>query len=156
MNDQENVTNDTFYAHVFWLDEWFTPAKHDILHITDQAHHMIFNELTTLHWKEPDIIAQLNVLQERFGAKVIEVIAMVVAENSRRDWAEIARHEKSHTIDDLIRLLWGPGREKGCEFTMYPHENGVQMRCTRCPYVELGKKINGTKWLYYLVCMADP
>jgi hypothetical protein len=117
MNDQENATNDAFYAHVFWLDEWFTPDKHDILHFADQNQHAIFDELTILHWQGSDVIAQLNALQERLGAKVIEVIEMVVAENARRDWTEIARRETSHTIDDLIRLLWEPGRERGCEYT---------------------------------------
>ena len=115
MNDQGNTANDAFHEHVFWLDEWFTHDKDDILHFTGQDQRTIFDELTQLGWKEPDVIAQLDALQERFGARLIEVIAMVVAENTRRDWAEIARRETSHTIDDLIRLLWEPGREKGCE-----------------------------------------
>jgi predicted ArsR family transcriptional regulator len=155
MKNQENSADDIFHKHVSWLDEWFKYDKQDILHFTTHDQQVIFDELST-HWKEPGILARLNVLQERFGTKVIEVIEMVVAENIRREWAEIARKKNSHTIDDLIRLLWEPLREQGFEFSMEKQDNGVQMRCTRCPHVDLGKELDETKWLYHLVCQGDP
>ena len=156
MNDRENAANHAFHTLVFWLDGWFTRDSDATLHFADQDRRAIFDELTTLNWKEPDIVAHLDALHERFGAKLIEVIEMVVAENSRLDWAEVARRETSHTIDDLIRLLWEPGREKGCAYTVEARDDGVQIHCTYCPFAELGKKIGGTKWLYHLLCMGDP
>ena len=156
MDHQENVTDDTFHTHFFWVAERFTHDKGDTLAFSHQNQRTIFDELTKLGWKEPDITAQLDALHEQFGVKLIEVIETVVAENTRRDWVEIARRETSHTIDDLTRLLWEPGRERGWEFTMKTQENGVQMHCTYCPFAELGEKINGTKWLYHFVCRGDP
>jgi hypothetical protein len=156
MNDQENAADDAFFTHVFWLDGWFAYDQDDILHFADQGQRMIFDALTALDWKEPVVIAQLDALHERFGARLLKVIELVMAENTRRDWAEIARRETSHMIDDLIRLLWEPGRGKGFEYTVEAREDGVQMHCTYCPYAELGKRINGTKWLYHLLCGADP
>jgi predicted ArsR family transcriptional regulator len=152
----QTFPDDAFHTHVSWVAEWFAHDKRGTLPFTDQGQQTVFDELTSLGWKEPDIIAQLDALYERFGAKLIQVIEMAVAENNRRDWAEIARRETGHTIDDLIRLLWEPGRERGCEYIVETREDGVQIHCTHCPFAELGKRIDGTKWLYHLVCMGDP
>jgi hypothetical protein len=156
MNDRENAANDAFYTHVYWLDGWFTHGSDAIPSFSDWEQRAIFDALTKLDWKDLAIIAQLDALHEQFGPKLIQVIEMVVAENTRRDWAETARRETSHTIDDLIRLLWEPGRERGWEYSVKIQKGGVQMRCTYCPFAELGKRIDGAKWLYHLVCMGDP
>jgi hypothetical protein len=152
MSEKEREADDTFHTHVPWVAEWFAQDKRDTLPFTGQGQQTIFDELTSLGWGGPDIIAQLDALHERSRARLIDVVEMVVAENNRRDWAEIARRETSHTIDDLIRLLWEPGRERRCEYTVEVREDGVQIHCTHCPYAELGRRINRTQWLYHFVC----
>lgn len=156
MNDQENTAADAFHSQISWLDKWFTHDTDLVLPFTDQDQRAIFDELTALDWKNPDIIAQLDALHERVGEKLVEVIEMVVAENTRRDWAEIARQKSSCTIDDLIQVLWEPGRERRFQYTMEVREDGVQMHCTYCSFAELGKRIGGSKWLYQLLCASDP
>lgn len=102
-------------------------------------------------------IAILNGLRERLGPQVTEAVSEMAAEAARAKWAEIARQEGSNTIEDIIRLLWEPLRAKGFEFTVECREDGVQMRCVRCPNYDLAREIEGgPEWLYYLTCATDP
>ena len=153
MNNQEIFIYEIFHKQLFWLDGWFQEGKRAIVPLTDQDQETIFDELSK-NWKQADIIALLNALAEQFGReKVVEVVEMVVAENTRREWAEVAHKKKSNTIDDLIQILWDPSQ---FDFTMEQRDGGVQMHITRCPYVELAKEFGATDWFYHLCCIGDP
>jgi hypothetical protein len=147
-------------AYDAFCDYWFKLEKGSIYDFLDPIQHKIFENLTKLNWGEPwkvpKIIDQLNGIYEKFGINVIKTIEKISAKNSFLEWTEISRNESSHTINDLIRLLWEPSIERGCEYTMEVSDNGVQMECTRCPYYDLAKEINGAKWIYSLWCKADP
>ncbi|MBN1430182.1 MAG: L-2-amino-thiazoline-4-carboxylic acid hydrolase [Anaerolineae bacterium] len=153
MNEQDDTL---LQSHIRWLSDWFAPDKRDVLCFTDQEQRALFDELATLDWRRSGIIAQLDALQERLGPIVVDVIEAVVAQSSRRVWTEVAQQETSKTIDDLIRVLWEPGRGRLFDYTVEIRDDGVQMRCTRCFYADLGKPIGGTKWFYHLLCMGDP
>lgn len=157
MDHQEKLLYERFYKQLFWLDEYFQKEKKAILPLSDQDQETIFDELCQ-HWKQGNVIAVLDALAGQFGKeKVIEVVEMVVAENTRRGWAEIARSAKSNTIADLVRILLEPLHDvEGFEFTLEDRDGGVQVHCTRCPHVELAKELGGLEWLYHLVCMGDP
>jgi predicted ArsR family transcriptional regulator len=97
----------------------------------------------------------LNGLQERLGDAVPAAIEEMVAEDVRAGWARIAAGENTQTIDDLIRLLWEPLREKGFEFSMERTPDGAQMHVTRCPIAEIAKQLNAAEWLFRLTCATD-
>ena len=157
MNTQETPVYERFHQQLFWLDGWFQEKKKAILPLINQEQETIFDTLSQ-QWKQRDVIALLNALAEQFGKeKVVEIVEMVVAENARAEWAEIAREEGSNTIDDLVRILLEPLRDgQGFEFTLEERDGGVQMHCTQCSHVELAKEVDGREWLYYLVCGGDP
>ncbi|RLD07223.1 MAG: hypothetical protein DRI65_05120 [Chloroflexota bacterium] len=71
-------------------------------------------------------------------------------------WSEIARAEESHSVADLIRLLWEPLKTRGFEFTVEQKEDGIQVYCTKCALYDLAREINGTDWMFYLNCGTDP
>jgi len=98
----------------------------------------------------------LDAMKARFGPEAADVLDELTAKETRQQWAEIASTETSHTIDDLIRLLWDPLTAKGFGFTSEHREDGVQMHCTRCPIVDYAKKTGGLEWAYHLYCVADP
>ncbi len=104
------------------------------------------------------VLLILEGLRARLGDGVIAAVEDLVAERTREQWAQIAEREGSNTIDDLIRVLWEPAVEEGFEFTVERREDGVQMRCTRCPIHERAKgfdeELRG--WFYTLACSADP
>ena len=122
---------------------------------TDPEQQAIFDEIAA-NWKDGEVIAILNDLQQRYGAKVAEVIDLVVSVNTRSGWAKIGQQQASRTIEDFIRLLWDQLPALGFEFTSTTTADGVQMHCTRCPHVALGEALNGKTWLYHLVCGGDP
>jgi hypothetical protein len=98
----------------------------------------------------------LERMKERFGPDVYKVVEETMAERTVKKWSEIAQHEKSCAIDDLIRILWEPLKARGFEFSIEQKGNGIQVYCTKCVHHELAREINGTDWMFYLKCATDP
>ncbi len=153
-NNSENPTDALFHTHFAWLEEYFKPHNKDMYEFTDQDQQTIFDVLSQ-HWKEPNIIDRFNDLYKEYGDKFTEFLEIIVASNMRQLWSAFSQVEESHNIDDLIRLLWEPLRDK-LEFTVEKLNNGVQVYCTSCSFADVGKKINGAKWIRCLVCNGDP
>jgi hypothetical protein len=147
-------------AYDAFRPNWFKLEKQHVYDFSDSIQYEIFKHLTKLNWEKPwdvpRIIDQLNHLYKKFGKKVIDIVEKISAKNSFLQWGEISRNASSHTINDLIRLLWEPSIERGCKYTMEILKDGVQMNCTSFPYYDLAKEINGVKWMYSLWCKADP
>jgi predicted ArsR family transcriptional regulator len=153
MKDQSKMGFEKLYEGLFWFENWLPQSK-DLFGDQDQDHYTIYQELTA-NWRRQNPITLLNALQERFGLQVKDVLERIVATNVPRDWVAVARQRGSNTIEDLIQVLWEPLIPKGFEYTLEKRDDGVQMSCTRCPFYELGRALNGTEWLYYLVCLND-
>ena len=100
--------------------------------------------------------ALLNVLKERFGSDVINVVARMVAERAQKEWAEISLKSQNNTIDDLIQLLWEPLRASGYEFTIDHRHDGVQVRCSVCPIYNMARELGIVEWGYHFHCAKDP
>ena len=98
----------------------------------------------------------LNRMKATFGPDVAKVVDQMVADRTLKQWSEIAQSETSHTIEDLVRLLWEPLRTRGFEYTIEKKEAGVQIYCTKCAFVDMAKEIGGTEWMYHLNCGTDP
>jgi predicted ArsR family transcriptional regulator len=101
------------------------------------------------------LVFLLRGLEKELGPQVVEAVDRTAGEAIRAQWAEIAQKE-GNTIEDFIRVLWEPLREQGFEYTSETREDGVQMRCTRCPLSDLAREINAADWLYRLNCGSDP
>jgi fumarate reductase iron-sulfur subunit len=101
-------------------------------------------------------IDMLNRMKERFGEEVYEVVQEMVMERTLKKWSQIARNEESHTIADVIRLLWEPLKAKGFEFSFEQKGDGIQFCCTKCAHHDLAREIDGTDWMFYLKCYSDP
>ncbi len=150
----ENATDLLFHTNFGWLEEYFKPHNKEMYGFTDKGQLAIFDVLSQ-YWKEPNIIERFSGLHMKYGDKFTECLEMIVAVNMRQLWTEFSKIEESHTIDDLISLLWEPLSDK-LEFTMEKLDNGVQMHCTSCFFADIGKKIDGAKWLHCLLCSGDP
>lgn len=155
MDAQRKALYEQFHHDFFWLDEVFTPQIGDKMPFTDPEQRAIFDEIAA-NWKEGDIIAVLNDLQQRYGSKVVEVLDLVIGTTTRTGWSQIGQQQPSRTIADFLRLLWDPLPKLGFEFTSTTTADGVQMHCTHCPHVALGEALHAKTWLYHLVCGGDP
>jgi len=104
-----------------------------------------------------DMVELLEVLKQRFGNEVVDVVDDVVKERKLREWRDIAQSSESNSLANLVRTLWPPQqRERGYEFTVERNTGRIQVVCTKCPVHELAKELHATDWVNHLVCKGDP
>lgn len=96
----------------------------------------------------------LEEMKNQFGTKAIEAFYRVQKKQCISLWSSLAK-DRGNSIDDLISLLWEPLKSEGLEYTLERVDNGVQMKCTKCPYVDLAKKLGMTEWFFHLICAND-
>jgi predicted ArsR family transcriptional regulator len=97
----------------------------------------------------------LNALKERYGPEVGQVVEEANSQEICKTFREIAKQTGKNSIKDLINVLWQPLKSKGYKFTMEETDDGFQMNCTACPYVNLYKGLGGENWGFQLYCAAD-
>jgi hypothetical protein len=149
------MNNDPIEQNLPWLTPWFTNPDKRYLTLNDMEDRVL-DEIST-RWSNSLKLELFNSLGEKYGREITcRVIDKVVAAHIQPEWEEISCRQPSQTIDDLVRLLWGPLPEAGFDVTMENQPDGVQIHCTRCPHAELAKQINASEWLYHLVCSGDP
>jgi predicted ArsR family transcriptional regulator len=102
-----------------------------------------------------DKVNLLNAFKEKYGDEAIEIVEKVECENAKSEWEKIASQVEDRSLESFIKLFWEPLREKGFEFTCEIKNDGIQMKCTKCPAYELAKRINATDWLYHHTCSVD-
>jgi len=143
-----------------WLDLWFQPEKAEA-HDFAAAERELFDSLAPA-WLAAatgaDKIATLDAVAEQFGReRVLALLERICGDETRSYWAGLVREEGS-SLDDFIRLLWGPLPELGFEFSRKQHENGIQFCVTTCPQHQLAVDMGGStaSWLLHMVCATDP
>jgi hypothetical protein len=141
-----------------WLEFWFQPEKASA-HDFDADEHDLFDSLAPA-WLAAAAgagkIAALESASDEFGReRVLALIAKVCADETDRNWRELAR-EEGGSLDDLVRLLWEPLPELGFELTYERRAGGLQFCVTRCPHAELAAELGAADWLSALVCAGDP
>lgn len=143
-----------------WLDFWFQPEKAEA-HDFDAAERELFDSLAPA-WlmAEPGHgkIATLDAAAEQCGReRVLALLEKICGDETRSYWTGLVREEGS-SLDDFIRLLWGPLPELGFEFSREQLENGIQFCVTTCPQHQLAVDMGGSTadWLFHLVCATDP
>ena len=151
----EKLNDDPIEQNLPWLTPWFTHPNRSLLDLSAEEEHVL-DEIST-HWTTTDKVTLFNSLGERFGRDLVGcVIDKVVAAHIHQEWEIVGREQPSRGIDDLVRLLWEPLPSQGFDISIEKQPDGVQIHCTLCPHADLGKRINGSEWLYHLVCSGDP
>ncbi|GAP21467.1 L-2-amino-thiazoline-4-carboxylic acid hydrolase [Leptolinea tardivitalis] len=147
--------NDPIEENLPWITPWFTKADPVGLKLNEYEKAILAK--MAAGWHSTNKIALFDSLGESFGRKLVgNVMDKIVAANIRPEWEAVGKAQPANTIDDLIRLLWEPLPSQGFELSVEKTSSGVQIHCTHCPHADLGKSINGSEWLYHLVCSGDP
>lgn len=143
-----------------WLDGWFGPEQVD-QNDFDGGEREVFDELSTAWRVSEDKLAALESTSERFGReRVRDVVRRLNARNTADYWAGLTARE-GRSLDDLIRLLWGPLPAQGFEFTMARDAAGARFDCRRCPINDLAADLQAAGcdqaryWLFELICSTD-
>ena len=108
-------------------------------------------------WGKTDTAVLLRELTADYGEKATQTVEKFLEMNNQRDWAAIGSQaaHKGSEIEDFIRILWGPLKDQGFEYTS-SQENGKTTFCvTKCPVYELAEKTGLHDWLYVLACSGD-
>lgn len=127
MENQKNFIQEQIYQRMVMLNRYHTQDKAELLYA----------------------------LKECFGEEVFRIVEKVECEKAVREWQYHAKQTEDNSIEALIRLLWEPLKEKGFEYTAEKQENGIQMRCTRCPVYEMAKEMDATELMYHHTCSTD-
>jgi hypothetical protein len=143
-----------------WVDGWFDPeaaSRHDF----DREEREAFVALVAAWQVESDKIAALESVTERFGEdRVVSVVRKLCADETAAYWRELAARE-GRTLDDLLRLLWGPLPQQGFDFTFEKLPDGVRAHVVRCPMADLAADLEvagypaARRWMYEIVCSTD-
>jgi predicted ArsR family transcriptional regulator len=152
MDPDAPLDADAFRRLYPWLTDWF--RRPNAVLFAEAGQKAIAAELGR-RWGEVHPIALLNELRDRLGARVAEVVRVIVFENARDDWAAIAARQSGRGVEDLIRLLWEPLGSAGFEFTCERQSDGTRFRCTRCPHVAVARQLGAEDWMALLLCGAD-
>jgi hypothetical protein len=147
----------SFYELAPWLQGWFHPDRKGSVAFSSPAGEAAFDHLAQ-GWGKTPLPELLGACADRFGeATALAVIDRVVAENVRREWAELAAREGKNGVADLARLLLHPLQgAPGWSFTLSEERGGLQLRCTACPHATLGRALGISRWIAHLVCGGDP
>ncbi|MBN1499877.1 MAG: L-2-amino-thiazoline-4-carboxylic acid hydrolase [Spirochaetes bacterium] len=97
----------------------------------------------------------LKALIGKFGNEVLRVIESTECIKAKHEWQAVAGKTESNSIEDLIRLLWEPLKEKGFKFSMQKCDNGYQFTCTACPIYEMAKLLNAEDIFFHHTCSTD-
>ena len=98
-------------------------------------------------------ITLLNALKDEFGPEVVTVVEQ--ANSTAVCQRFLAGANGKRTIEALINFLWEPLSTKGYAFTIDRSDEGVQMKCTACPWAALYKNLGGAEWGFHLYCAVD-
>jgi len=98
-------------------------------------------------------VAILNAMTERFGSDVAQVAAHASAKHLCQPY--LAQFGEKRTLDELIRILWQPLRERGYVFEIEHTADSAQITCTACPFATLHRQLGGAEWGFHLYCAAD-
>ena len=102
-----------------------------------------------------DKIAILRSLKEKFGDEVYEIAAKAIGENAKKHFQNLPIPIEERTIEKLIEVLWEPMTKIGMEYSKEQTSTGVQMKCTKCPLVDLFQFLNATDVGFALHCTTD-
>ena len=137
-----------------WLDNWIESAPGYFSYLGEKKI-KILDELAE-NWKKGDQIELLKSMHNNYGNMFADLIEFIMKEKMLIVWNEQSCLCRTHTCKDLVRELWDSMAELGFEYTATETDEGIQIRCSRCPYNETVENDDDRKWLYHLFCSGDP
>lgn len=147
---------DRFITYFGWFTDMLNRPQTNFFKPGSQEHTIIARLQD--EWGSRDTAKLLTELSQTYGDEAGETVEEYLRVNMRKDWAQIGKQEahEGTEIEDFVRVLWGPLKEMGFEYTMTKTDLSTKFHVTKCPLHELAKETGMHKWLYHLACSIDP
>ena len=91
-----------------------------------------------------------------FGPKAKKRVLEIIAENTEKQWAEIAEERENNDIQGILDTLWRSFERVGGKFTVKRTEDSAQIHCTECPMADTYLKIGKPEYGMIFHCSTDP
>jgi len=102
-------------------------------------------------------IHMLIALQKKLGVEAVDIAMEVLYEDTFEEWKEIADLHEENDISELVHLLWEHyGKSSGFEFESERIEDGIIVKCQKCPLADMAKAIGEPEWGFKFYCAKDP
>ncbi len=96
----------------------------------------------------------LDEWDKAYGTQCNDLAKEILAEQTCKAWAAVAKRNQTKTIDDLMKMLWENWDEG--EFTISKKDNEVQIYCTKCPIADTYRLIGEHEYGLIFQCSEDP
>ncbi|MGY5852896.1 MAG: L-2-amino-thiazoline-4-carboxylic acid hydrolase [Candidatus Thorarchaeota archaeon] len=104
---------------------------------------------------DPEKLEQLLIEWDRdYGPGYDELVSKVLGEELSKASAAWPKEHNIVTADDVVRDMW-EGWTDG-EFTIERNEEGIQIRCTKCPHADAYRAIGRIEQGLLFKCSEDP
>ncbi len=94
--------------------------------------------------------------EREFGPEAEQRVLEIIAENTKKAWAEIAEERENNDVQGILDTLWKSFAGVGGEFTVEQTENSAQIHCTKCPMADTYRKIGKPEYGLIFHCSTDP
>ena len=116
----------------------------------------LVTEIRTSRSKPKKLKALLERYESEFGPEAEQRVLEIIAEDTKKAWAEISKKREDIGIQGILDTLWKSFNRVGGEFTVERTENSAQIHCTRCPVADTYHKIGKPEYGLIFHCSTDP
>lgn len=127
--------------------------------LDEKGVHMNFEEqlVELQEANRKDMLRLLKHLQLNTEEDLRPAIESYVKNQMLKVWQRIGSEQETRDASKLVEILWDEmGGEVGMEFSKTVTEEGIQIECTYCPFVELSKEHADADIGFSYYCSADP
>ena len=113
-------------------------------------------EIRAARSKPKKLKTLLEKYENEFGPEAEKRVLEIIAENTRKAWAEIAEERETNDIQGILDTLWESFESVGGEYTVERTEDSAQIHCTKCPMADTYLKIGKPEYGLIFHCSTDP
>ena len=134
----------------------FTKTHMTDLDARDEELKELVTEIRTSRSKPKQLKSLLEKYEREFGPKAEKRVLEIIAEETERAWADIAKRRENNDIQGILDTLWNSFEQVGGEFTVERTEDSAQIHCTKCPMADTYRKIGKPELGMIFHCSTDP
>jgi hypothetical protein len=116
----------------------------------------LVTEIRSARSKPKKLKALLQRYESEFGQEAEQRVLEIIAENTKKLWAEIAEERETNDIQGILDTLWKSFESVGGEFTVERTEDSARIHCTKCPMADTYLKIGKPEYGLIFHCSTDP
>lgn len=122
----------------------------------DEELRILVKEIRAARSEPKKLNSLLEKFESEFGSEAEERVLEIIAENTKKLWAEIAEKREDNGIQGILDTLWRSFENVGGEFTVERTDDSARIHCTSCPMADTYHKIGKPEYGLIFHCSTDP